>query len=1150
MRNKFLNIWVLIMLFLPLSIFAQNMSKERNKVLPVHSDTLQIDTLSLIPGSVKISGMDDKKIADSLYRIYHAGSKLYASETLQKEFPEIRIRYQIFPYLLTKKVYHKDFENTIIFNEAKRRYSYNEPVRFSPFDENRLESTGNIARGISMGNNQDVIVNANMNLKLNGKLSDNLNIAAAISDDNIPIQPDGHTQQLQEFDKVYISVYNDKLNMRAGDYQIRHHEGYFLKANKSVKGGRFSINSRLHDMPDKTLYNEVSGAISEGYYARKKIPAGEGNQGPYRLSGANNELNIIVIAGSEKVYMDGKLLSRGQNNDYVIDYNSAEISFTANQPITKDKRIMVEFEYSALNYARFTASAKNIYKTGKGNWYLHYYIEQDAGNQPLRQELTPDQKALLKQIGDNLNRAYVRNVDSTGFADDQVKYALKDTNLSEEPIFVYSTNPVKAVYQVGFSHVGQNKGHYVPSRSSANGKVYQWVSPVDNEPQGSYEPITLLVTPKKQELITIGGKQTISARTTSNIEIGISNHDVNTFSELDNRNNKGIALNASLEQQLMDNDKNQLSSDVSYQLIHKNFNPIERFRTVEFNRDWNLPDTLFREDEHNAGLSIHHNHSQIGKSNYHLNVLLFDQFYRGINNQLNNMLNYKGYNLNFNGSYLNSDAMNHNTNFLRHYTRLWKKYSGFTLALNEESENNTWISKKTDTLQPNSHRYHEYGISTMYGDSLQSNAFIGYSRRIDFLPENKTLKKTSHANNYKAGFQLISQNGQQLKSTVNYRQLKVLDISISEYQDESSLTGRIEHSARFLNEAISSNTFYETGSGLEPLKEFVYIKVGKGRGVYQWIDYNNNDIKELNEFEIANFNDEAEYIRVFSPVREYTRVVSNQFNQTLNIRFYRIWSEDQGIKKILSRFSNRFSYRVTQKNKHLELLKDLNPFPAGTPDSLVLNVGTHMRNTLSYNKTNRIFGIDYLTLYSKNKTLLLNGIDTKTTFSHILKARNRPIEDVQIFNESELADKKLQSSYFTSNNYTIRSIENRFRVSYEPGLNTRLGLEHEYSNKRDAAKEAIAKNHEIYAELKRGLAKTGNINIKSGYIHIQYQGKTNSPISYEMLEGFNPGHNFHWVIDFKKEVIKNMVLNLNYEGRSSENKKTIHIGNIQMRAIF
>lgn len=61
--------------------------------------------------------------------------------------------------------------------------------------------------------------------------------------------------------------------------------------------------------------------ISKRKIQQDKPEAVNGNQGPYKLSGNSGEKYLIVLAGTEKVFLDGRLLTRGYDNDYVIDYN-------------------------------------------------------------------------------------------------------------------------------------------------------------------------------------------------------------------------------------------------------------------------------------------------------------------------------------------------------------------------------------------------------------------------------------------------------------------------------------------------------------------------------------------------------------------------------------------------------------------------------------------------------------------------------------------------------------------------------------------------------------------------------------------------------------------------------------------------------------
>src|SRR5690606_34513395 len=154
--------------------------------------------------------------------------------------------YNTFPFSLhqvySKRTLMADYDSMALFKERRNRASEVFNFREEILPSNNLNKSGSLTRGISFGNSQDVFVNSSLNLQMEGQLSDGLNIRASITDQNVPFQPEGNTQQLQDFDNVLVELYNDKMSLSAGDVLLQERQSEFLRYRKNVQGLLFTTN--------------------------------------------------------------------------------------------------------------------------------------------------------------------------------------------------------------------------------------------------------------------------------------------------------------------------------------------------------------------------------------------------------------------------------------------------------------------------------------------------------------------------------------------------------------------------------------------------------------------------------------------------------------------------------------------------------------------------------------------------------------------------------------------------------------------------------------------------------------------------------------------------------------------------------------------
>ncbi len=1181
MKNLILSYLSLFILFAALSP-AQNLDNLRCRNIDFTSDSIRLDSLSIIPGSIHIKDQDGNQISEELYKIDPSSSVLFFNDTSYLSNNSYTICYRVFPYDLSRKFYNKSKD--II--EPDGSGSYN-PFKSSSkkqsadiFEFDGLNKSGSISRGINFGNKQDVVVDANLNLQLSGKLSKDVEILAAITDNNMPIQPYGNTQYIQEFDKVFIQLSMKRSKLIAGDFELTSPQSYFMRYYKKLQGGdfktKFDFKDKKNNQSGNTMNLHAAGALSKGKFARNNIQGLEGNQGPYRLRGNENEQYIIVLAGTEKVFIDGNLLTRGQENDYVIDYNTAEITFTPEILITKDKRITVEFEYSDKNYARslFFVGSEFEAKLGsrkQNNLKIgfNFFSEQDIKNQSLQQDLTSDQKFLLSQIGDSINDAYIQNIDSVGFTTDEVLYFMTDTIVNNhyyDSIFVYPDKAdSNAVYRVGFTLLGDNKGDYIQETSSVNGRVYKWVAPVDSVPQGNYKPITLLITPRKSQMLTISAEYSFSEKTKVMAEFVLSNSDINTFSGLDNNNNQGYGIKTQLLHTIKlsknTNPKKtwSLISSLDYEWIDKNFKAIEPYRNVEFRRDWNITDDNITEDEHISTIALMLKNPETGFTSYSLQLFQNGSQYQAYRNNLNASFTKKGYHFSLEGSLLNTEDVEQNTRFVRSRTVFSKTLGHFTLGLSNAQEHNTFKTKEYDTLMPNSYSFNEFEIFITNPDTMK-NKYLGfYKQRSDKSAGITELKKTTLAEEVGFTMKFLQKANNRINLNGTYRKLQILNETLTDQKADNNVVGRIEYLTKVLKGFIRFNLYYEIGSGQELKKEFSYLKVADGEGIYAWTDYNGDGIQQLNEFDIAKFKDQANYIRIYLPTDDYIKTYFNQFSNGLHIRPAAIIKSSGGFLKALARFSNQTIFQIEHKTSSDDPSIRFNPFisDAKIADTVLISMNSSFRNTLSFNKNNPRFGIDLSFQNNSSKALLVNGFDTRLLKSMHTVLRWKFNTNSTIFLDYTKANNISSSEFFSSRDYNIHKHEVQPKISWQPNSSVIVDVFYNYkikTNKLSEANDSIqneeSHNHKLGIIINYKVVNKGNFQLGFDLLNITYNAVENTSLAYEMLEGFRTGNNASWNLAYQRNLSKYLQLNLVYNGRKSPDVKTVHIGSVQLRAYF
>jgi len=1153
---KHLSIIAVVFLFWQASLQAQQNHNLCIQMLSEMTDTVRLDSMVVLASSLSVQSKSGILLDTNYYSVNIKGSHLVFKKKIDSSYFPLQIQYKIIPINLKEEWSHKKLGSTKwqMNAEKEQRSEYRYELGKTQNDIGSMsdfQKSGSISRAISAGNNQNLSVLSHLNLQLSGYLSPELEIVASVSDDNIPIQPDGNTQQLQDFDQVFIQIKHQNGQLTAGDFVMLKPVSNFLNYHKKAQG----ISSDIRFMNPNNQKIRVYGglALSKGMYAKNTFQGIEGNQGPYKLTGANFERTIIILSATEQVYVDGKLLTRGQNYDYVIDYNTAEITFMPNFTMTKDKRISVEFQYSDRNYARYLTNAGFEYQHNRWKWSTHYFLESDLKNQPLDQDLSENQKNLLHDIGDSLLLAISPSIDSIGFNGNEVLYKKVDS-LGYSPVFIYSTSSDSAVYRLAFTMVGAGNGNYVQQKTNANGRVFKWVAPYLGIKQGDYEPVVLLVTPKRKQMVTSIASVELFKNTNLEAEYALSEEDLNTFSSYNQQDNTASAVHIKLKNLTAFTEKEnpwKLLSTAQYEWVDRNFSPIERFRSVEFSRDWNA-ENIIRKNQQLMSLDFIMSQKKHGSIKYSFSNFKAENDFSANRNLLSMALTDNQWLLNGNASLTQTQELSRRSQFLRHQLNIQRKVNKMLIGVKENAEQNRFKAKDQDSLYLNSFQFQEVEFYIQNQDSA-SQIRAHYKWREDYLPLANTFIKAMNVNEFGLQIALLKSNNSRLNLFTNYRKLQIVDTNLSVQKPEETAMGRIEYVFNRREWGIRSQTFYQLSSGMETSREYSYIEVAAGQGVYTWIDYNNNTVKEIDEFEVSVFQDQANYIRIYIPGTDFIKTYENQFSSTLEFNPQRIWKNATSkLLKGLSHFSNQLVYSSSLKTFSADIEDFIQPFAQELSDPNLTSLNSMLRNTFFFNRGHAKIGADYSYSTNSNKLLMMNGYEIKSRHEHQLKWRWNINQYILMQWNANFGEKQALSEYFKNREYLINYYESELKISIQPNrlfrLSVPIGIGAKQNGFEYGGQESKSINLGInakYSQLEKG-SWTASLT----QIRLIYTEEVNGSIAFEMLGGLLPGVNYTWNLSYQRNIQQNLQLSIMYNGRKSETSEVVHVGSVQLRAYF
>jgi hypothetical protein len=1033
-----------------------------------------------------------------------------------------------------------------------------------------LQKSGSIFRGLTVGSNRDLTLNSGFRMQLSGKLSSDLDIVAALTDENVPIQPEGTTQTLQELDKVFVQLKSLRYGATLGDFVYAIDEqdgGEFGRVSRKLQGAEGLASLQNVFGAGSKLAIGLTGATSRGKYTSNQFQGVEGTQGPYLLTGQDVAVRPIIIAGTERVYIDGQLMTRGETNDYTIDYSTGELFFSARRLMTNATRITVDFEYADRQFTRNLVGVFARASDLENRLRVSTSVTQEADDpsSPIDLALNDSLRSIISASGTDRYKASVTGVIYAGRDSVTLRgrgqYILRDTllNGSHRSFLIYAPGDAQSYYSVTFTPVSEIPADSLGyNRSNSGGFVIAGLG------KGSYLPVQFLPIPELHRVMN--GRVSFAPRSDLLIaaDYAFSSYDRNRLSNLDDDANQGGAYKFTAEYHPKDlylgtTKLGEVNLSLSNRFVDHRFVSLDRTNEIEFNRNWNI-NSLGSGDEEIRQAILSYKPSRKIELGATYGSLERQGSVRSTRTTVNVAVSDSALpTLGYGSEHIQSEDLvsTSKSDWTRQKGTVSTSFWKFGPALRIETENREDRIPSADSLQRGSFRFLEIspGISLINLEPFRASAEV-----------QMRTEDSASGGAFTRAFRALTQlYDLQLREWRSFSTSISLALRRTDLSDEFAARGAVAANTMLVRSqmryapwqrALDTDVLYEFSRERSAAIKRVFLRVPKGTGNYMHKgDLNQNGIADENEFEQTRFD--GDYVAIYVPSDQFVPVVDLRTGLRLRFTPSKLITKRQGfLENALASISTETVARVEEKSSEPDArqiyLLHLSRFLSDSTTITGTNLFTQDVYLFEADPT---FSLRFRFNQREGLLRLVGSTEKSYLCERSLRMRTQLVKEIG--NQTEFTNKvdRLISSIDSPRERDLHSNGLRTEFSYRPypEWEVAFGLGASEVVNRFGGADVNANLNDQFLRLTYSLLSLGQLRGELQREDVRIANPTrgaSQDYPFEFTNGEVVGKTLLWQLAFDYRISQYVQVSVNYDGRSEGGRAAVHTARAEARAFF